>query len=803
MNKTMYAAGLAGAVVLSGLVHGEETADAGQMIEEVIVTAQKRSESLQDVPFTVTAINNADLRRMGVSDLRDISAAASNVSITNDKTGIQIAIRGVTNNENVPPSTALHADGIYSGIPQSGMLAFLDVERVEVLKGPQGTLYGRNSTAGAINVISKRPNLTEIEGRVDMVAGDYDLFRTEGAINMPIVEGQLALRLSGLYEDREGYIEHDGFGVPTENSDNRDNKAFKARLLWTPTERVSWLLGAETGSQEGPGPRMILDVAHHIPLEDKLQALIGAGVVDAASLADPTTFVTNEALRTLTFLTPQNYYNVLHPDIQARIASDVRFSPVSPVNSFLLAVTPQLGFQPPIDPSQFASSATAFPPPIGGLPLEAWAYDVDSTSDAYLSDLRIDFDAFELNFLAGYRDFAEMYLGSGGSWGPNLLGNFDYKDTEQSYELRVSGGDRLYWQAGLYYYELESEEERVILTELYFIDEQSLGLFGTSTFELSDSLRLTAGVRYSEDEIDGSEYSTLTPEAPPVEAAVDFQNWSGRLSLDWDVSAESMLYATVSSGYKTGGVNFGAAAEAAAYDEETVITYEVGSKNTLLDGALQLNGSVFFNDYSDLQNDGLLAVLELDENGQPRSDSAGNLVAATIQVVDNVSDVEMYGAEVEWIWQATPALRVDGAFAMLETEIQKGTIADESLTGAAAVQVDVSGNKMRNAPDSSVRLGVEHTFRFPWGDLVPRLDFYWEDDVHHDLINREYDLQESWTRTDVGITYHSTDDKLLVQLWARNLEDDDIRANIRQTVVGALSSIMPPRTYGVRVGYQF
>ncbi|MCY4278355.1 MAG: TonB-dependent receptor [Gammaproteobacteria bacterium] len=790
MNKTMYAAGLAGAVVLSGLVHGEETADAGQMIEEVIVTAQKRSESLQDVPFTVTAINNADLRRMGVSDLRDISAAASNVSITNDKTGIQIAIRGVTNNENVPPSTALHADGIYSGIPQSGMLAFLDVERVEVLKGPQGTLYGRNSTAGAINVISKRPNLTEIEGRVDAVAGDYGLFRTEGGINVPIVEGQLAVRLSGLYEDREGYIEHDGFGVPTEDSDNRDNKAFKARLLWTPTERVSWLLGAETGSQEGPGPRMILDFAHMIPFQEQVGKLIQAG--EAAGLPN------------LGFLHPQNYYNLLPQDIQARIASDVRFSPVSPVNTLLLATPPPngVGFPPPIDPSQFVSSAAAYPFPIGGLPVERWAYDIDSTSDAYLSDLRIDFDAFELNFLAGYRDFAEMYLGSGGSWGVNLLGDFDYKDTEQSYELRVSGGDRLYWQAGLYYYELESEEERVILGELYFIDEQSLGLFGTSTFELSDSLRLTAGVRYSEDEIDGAEYSTATLEAPPIESAVDFQNWSGRLSLDWDVSAESMLYATVSSGYKTGGVNFGST-QNPRFDEETVITYEVGSKSTLLDGALQLNGSVFFNDYSDLQNDGLVAELELDENGQPRSDSAGNLVAATIQVVDNVSDVEMYGAEVEWIWQATPALRVDGAFAMLETEIQKGTIADESLTGAAAVQVDVSGNKMRKAPDSSFRLGVEHTFRFPWGDLVPRLDFYWEDDVYHDLINREYDLQESWTRTDVGITYHSTDDKLLVQLWARNLEDDDIRANIRQTVVGPLSSIRPPRTYGVRVGYQF
>ncbi len=772
MNKLMCAAGLAGVVSLSGLVHG-------QVIEEVIVTAQKRTESLQEVPLTVLAIDDADLRRIGVSDLRDISALASNVAITNDKNGIQIAIRGISNNENVPPATALHADGIYSGIPQTGMLAFLDVDRVELLKGPQGTIYGRNSTAGAINVIAKRPNLTEIEGRADVVAGDYGLFRTEGAINMPIVSDQLAIRLSGLYEDRDGYNEHDALGVPSEDSDNRDNKAFKARVLWTPTSRVSWLLGAETASQEGPGPRFMLDFDHIIPLQDQTQKLIQAGQA--------------ENIQTAGFLHPSSYYGLLPPDIQAKIASDVRFSPINPVNLLGLQLR---GAQPPIDPRPLVRQ--------GSVAVEGWAYDSDLTSDAYLSDLRIDFDEIELSFLVGYRDSADLYLGSGGAWGYPTRTNFDSKDKEQSYELRVSGGERLYWQAGLYYYEQAAEEEASVLRAIRSIDEESLGIFGTSTLELTDALRLTVGVRYSEDEIDGTVQNTAMPEAPPNETAVDFQNWSGRLSVDQDMSAESMLYATVSSGYKTGGVNL-ASTQIPTYDEETVITYEVGSKNTLRGGALQLNGSVFFNDYSDLQNDGLVAVPRLDENGEriPDPNLPGRFLVATEQVIANVSDVEMYGAEVEWIWQATPGLRLDGAFAMLETEIQKGMIIDESLSGAAALQVDVSGNRMRKAPESSFRLGVEHTWRLPWGDLVPRLDFYWEDDVYHDLVNRDQDLQEAWTRTDVGITYHSNDDKLLVQLWARNLEDDDIRSNIRQTVVGSISMIMPPRTYGLRVGYQF
>ncbi len=769
MNKMMCAAGLAGAMCLSGLAHGQ-VSGGGAVIEEVIVTAQKRTENLQDVPFTVQAIDDETLRRTGVSDLRDIASLTSNVKIHNDKNNIQITIRGISNNEDLPNSaTAFHADGIYSGIPQTGMLAFLDVERVEVLKGPQGTVYGRNSTAGVVNVISKRPNLTELQGRVDVVAGDYGLLRTEGAINLPIVGEQFAVRFSGLYEDRDGYNEHDGLGVPSENSDNRDNKAFKARVLWAPTDRVSWLLGAEAGSQEGPGPRVPLDFKHLIPFEDQEQRLKEAGLATPATLG------------TLNFLAPQPYYGRLPKHIQDRIASDERFVPISPGTG---AITP-----------------------------EELAPDSDLTSDAYLSELGIDFDAIEINFLAGYRQSDEDYVGTGSWWGlPNTVTNFFSKDEERSYELRVSGGERFYWKAGLYRYEQESEVNSTVTGVIDSYDEESLGVFGTGTLELADALRLTVGVRYSEDEIDGSREAYVTARRPTpsfFEQSVKFENWSGRFSVDWDMSAESMLYATISSGYKTGGVNF-TSSRNPTYDEETVLSYEIGSKNILLDGALQLNASVFYNDYTDLQDLGSVPVLKLDENGALVTDpeTGGRVVERFETVASNISDVDMYGAEVEWIWQATSDLRLDGSWAILETEINEGVIEDPTLASVlrsapSPLFIDVSGNQMVRAPESSFRLGLEYTQRFSWGDLVPRIDFYWEDDTYHDLINRDQSIQEAWTRTDVGITYHSNDDKLLVQLWARNLEDDAIRSSIRQTSIGAISILMPPRTYGVRVGYQF
>ena len=550
MKRIVYAAGLAVLVSFSGLVHaqGEQ-----QVIEEVIVTAQKRTESLQDVPLTVVAIENDALRRMGVSDLRDVSSLGSNVTITNDKNGIQIAIRGVTNNEGVPPSTAFHTDGIYSGIPQTGMVAFLDVERVEILKGPQGTIYGRNSTAG-----------------------------------------ELAIRLSGLYEDRDGYNEHDALSVSSENSDNRDNKAFKARVLWTPTDRVSWLLGAETASQEGPGPRFMLDFKHLIPSAEQNARLIAAGAFNGI-MSERGVPV---SLESAGFLSAHTRYPLLPQDIQDGIASDVRFNPVTGPKDI--------------------DMAAIFNGPFIDTPLEALVQDSDLTSDAYLSELTIDLDEIELSFLAGYRESDDLYMGSGGGWSLPLPVNYDSKDKEQSYELRVSGGDSLYWQAGLFYYEQEAFEISGITSDQTSIDEESLGLFGTTTVELNDALRLTAGIRYSEDEIDGSQQGFDINIFQPYsdEKAIDFQNWSGRLSVDYDLSADSMLYAKISSGYKTGGVNF-RNRQNPTYDEETVISYEIGSKNILLDGALQLNASVFYNDYIDLQNDQLLAELPIDADGNP------------------------------------------------------------------------------------------------------------------------------------------------------------------------------------------
>ena len=166
------------------------------VIEEIIVTAQKREQSLQEIPASVSAFSGDDIRDMNASDFRDLSSRLNNVNISNDQDNLDIAIRGVSNNRGFAPATAFHIDGIYTGQGQSGMTAFLDVGRVEVLRGPQGTLYGRNATAGAINVITTRPIFDELSGSIEYSHGNYDHQRLEAVANIPLVSDQLAARVA-------------------------------------------------------------------------------------------------------------------------------------------------------------------------------------------------------------------------------------------------------------------------------------------------------------------------------------------------------------------------------------------------------------------------------------------------------------------------------------------------------------------------------------------------------------------------------------------------------------------------------
>ena len=220
--------------------------DEKPLLEEIIVTAEKRSESLQDLSQAVTALSGGDIDNRNITTFVDLSSIAPGVTVTkNEGYKTVIAIRGVGNeaNQNVisNPSLSYHLDGIYIASPHALQMDFLDIERIEVLRGPQGTLFGQNSTRGAINVITQAPDTGEFSGKADVTVGNYSLVRARGSVNIPISDSA-ALRASVASHN------HDGFSrniVLDQELDQADNISARARLLWAPTENLRFNFTAQ------------------------------------------------------------------------------------------------------------------------------------------------------------------------------------------------------------------------------------------------------------------------------------------------------------------------------------------------------------------------------------------------------------------------------------------------------------------------------------------------------------------------------------------------------------------------------
>jgi len=713
-------------LISTGILSSPSVLGQAMVLEEVIVTARKRSESLQDVAASVSAISGDAMRDMGAYDFRDLGTMLSNVNVSNDQNNIDISIRGVSNNRGFAAATAFHVDGVYTGNGKSGLAAFVDVQRVEVIRGPAGTLYGRNATAGAVNVISNQPDLETSSLAVEGTMGNDDFYNVQLVGNLAATE-TLGLRAVYMKEERDGWSTNDSFDpeVPDQETDDADLEAFKLRALWQPTDTVSWLLGYDHFESGGAGRRLLVDW-------DK--SIARAGI--EKGLADNLT-----------------------PAQAAQVQSDPRYVPANDL------------------------------------------FSDDIEQDFLLSDFKLDLGWGEFTYLLGHREIetdtnadTDFYIG-----GFHTLSAEDYEET--SHELRLAGDtDSLKWLVGLYFWESESDggftqnisdTVRTVFTS-NGAKSESLGAFTQVTWSLSDSLRLTGGLRYSEDEQNsGTGISGLEVAGTPVmpspydKSSGDWDDTSYKLAVEFDLNDDSMLYAGISTGYKTGGLN-SAAVDSSTFNPEEVDAFEIGSKNMLNDGRLQLNASVFYYEYTDLQISGLEVV-----NDQP------------IAAQTNIPESEMYGAEVEWVALLTDSLKLDGGIGYLKAEAKEG-IVDDPTQSEGDIVIDISGNSLRKAPEWSVNLGLEHDWDLASaGSLTSRINFHYEDEQYHDVVNVEQNLEDSFTRTDLTFTWRSADTSLFAQVFWRHIEDDDVRSTIFQTPIMALSSYMAPESYGLRVGYHF
>ncbi|MCB1848173.1 MAG: TonB-dependent receptor [Halieaceae bacterium] len=658
-------------------------------LEEVVVTAQKRTESLQDVSIAISAFSEKELRNLSISNLENLTQSVSGVELFDERGSGQPTwvIRGVglaDFNANNTPTAAIYFDEFYLTSNVMGGIGMYDIARVEVLKGPQGGLYGRNTSGGAVRVLSVRPDLEQdFNGYIQGSYGRWDRAIAEGAAGGKITD-KLAYRVAGMTDQNGGW--QDTLATPGDDDyGDRNFSSGRAQLLFQPTDKLEFLLKVDGG-------------------EDKSETTLAY----SRALFDPSGSGDYCA---------SAYAGTLNQKDCVTLAN---------ITSFY-ALTP--GDAGPLASSQQRDGSVVLSNPINKL---------DNSWGGANLQVNWDLDFAMLTSISGYLDYDNKqvfdYDGS-----PLVLFEEDGKAelTVWSQEFRlVSQGDGpLNWLAGAAYGEDEDKEHRFgntldnlfvfpSLTERGFTQENEYwSVYGQLEYDLDDEWTAHGSLRYSDenkkykngftqDLIDGFYYYQDVNKSYELQ-----ENWSGHAGMDWAPSDDLMLYGRITRGYKTGGFPGGFAftpEELNPYDEETVWSYELGFKSTWLANTLKLNGAAFYYDYQDVQG-----------YTQRLSEETGTVVSA----LGNLGDAEHIGAELdmEWLPGMLPGLSLQASVAWLSAEYKSNDFALDP----ADVAVDLDGYTRPYAPEWSAYLQARYEWQLSSSlGAGMQLNYSWRDDIY-------------------------------------------------------------------------
>jgi iron complex outermembrane receptor protein len=581
----MWSANIACAQIAAATATAAPTSDT---LEEVVVTAQKREQSIQAVGTSITAIDGTALAKLGLSDVTSLASQVPGMQFSQFSPTITVFnLRGVSQNDftdHQEPPVAAYSDDVY--VASMGALAgsMFDLERVEVLRGPQGTLFGRNATGGLVQYISQKPVFDD-EGNITVTGGNYGTFNSEGALNAKVSD-TLALRASFETDHHDGYVQN--FMGP--DLENLNQYAARLQALFKPSEQGEILL------------KLYGTANDH---------MTGAGY---------------------------SWWSASHPDATGRGAV---------ISNTSTANCPNLdgGCTPGGDLSGYRNTSTS---PFGG----SFAFPGFFNRTVGGATLHVDwnFDNFSLTSVSDYQHLAKHY-GEDSAESPNpILGYFtDQRFSQWSQDLHLNGKvDRLTWIAGVYFLNYHTFDYDTVtaapliggLSEAqYAINTNSQAVFGQLEYAFTDHWTGIAGARYSNDQKTYNYNYTNAPQVPTTynlatdpNAREDFASGTGKLELDYKFDGESMLYGSVNRGAKPGGwsapVSGVVDTTLLPFKQETLTSYELGEKLTLWDGRARLNSSVFYYDYRNYQ---------------------GFFFVGLSNIVKNVN-ADVKGAEVEFSW---------------------------------------------------------------------------------------------------------------------------------------------------------
>jgi iron complex outermembrane receptor protein len=715
------------------------------ILEEVIVTAQKRSESLQEVPVAVNAFSADTIQEAGINDVSDLAimTPSLNANVNTSPFTTRLTIRGIGTAQSDPalePSVGMFVDGVFMSRSGLGTSDLTDIERIEVLQGPQGTLYGKNANAGAISVITKRPNMEEYEGYAEVTAGDYDLLRTTLAASGPLSD-TVGFRLSGNIRQRDGYYDNGAAGVDDQN--DADDWNLQGKLLWEPTDRLSMLLGAA-----------------HV---DRDTNCCGADSTQGDAVQQE--LINQE-------LSPDK-----NDPYDYKVATDHQdaFSMESDVVS--------LHIEYEMDGASITS-------------ITAWNdYDYTTNVDPDRSQL----DQLALHDEHNEGDSFSQELRLDASLGDNidyLLGVFYYEQTTQ----RGDGSPALF--IGEDFITIADQQGLPFPTIALFAqpgdylvyqnswDTETLALFGQATWHIGERWHATGGLRWTDEERKAKLFSESFSTAPlaavftfldsvstPIDTKLDRSSdnvdWLAKLA--YDVGDSSMVYASASTGTKSGNFNgVNGAPEEREFDDEDTTSYELGIKSTLLDSRLRINAAAFYTEIEDYQFQA------------QHPTGIGTFVS-------NDGQVEVSGIDIQVDAVPLPNLTVTaGLLYMDKYEITEGEKKGQELPWTA----EFSGN-----------LGATLVFPLADGGLYLRGDYIFMDD-HVTNGSDEADLADKDTddRELLNLKLGWRNDNWNISVWGKNLTDDEyaVQTTITQAFSGADQYFLaPPKTYGATLRYDF
>ncbi|MCH1580228.1 MAG: TonB-dependent receptor, partial [Luminiphilus sp.] len=565
------------------------------VFEEVLVTAEKRTESLQNLSQAVTALTAEDVENRQLSSFVDLSAIAPGVNVAkNEGFKTVITIRGIGNEANqnaiANPSVSYHLDGVYVASPFALQTDFLDLERIEVLRGPQGTLFGQNSTGGGINVITAAPTFDEVYGSADLTLGEYSLVKARAAVNLPLSDS-VAARISVMSNRHDGFTDNVANG---QDLDDADSISARAKLLYQPSDTFSATVTAQIfdedvngQAQKGiydptPGSRYLAqDSLSHYELESQLYSLTLEWDLGSITLKSLTSYQNDDIAiqrdndrhdyRTLPpFFLLQSYFD---PETNEQKTTTQEFNLISNEPAF------------------------------GRLDWVAGIFYLDTEVDISILE-RLDF-------------------GFDGVFDPFTLD-----------DIFAYGGDVGFIS--------DSKPER-----------ESISLYGQGTWSLTDRSRLIAGLRYTEDEVFSAVTNFYGREGTEI-LEIESEKVTGRLALEVDLGDATMVYASYTRGFKPGGSNLTFGREAVVspivvlpvFEEETIDAYELGLKTDLMDGRMRLNGAAFFYTYDNLQYQATdPEVFQGGVGNIPESEIMG----AELELGAFLSDSLIFDARLAWL----------------------------------------------------------------------------------------------------------------------------------------------------------